>query len=76
VLLVPHHGSGTSSTADFIAAVGAREVIIPVGYRNRYQHPRSDVVDRYAGSRLWRSDADGADSRQVGRRHHCLVVSS
>ena len=60
VLLVPHHGSATSSTAAFIAAVGAREVIIPVGYRNRYRHPRADVVARYAGSRLWRTDVDGA----------------
>ncbi|WP_300451553.1 DNA internalization-related competence protein ComEC/Rec2 [Accumulibacter sp.] len=60
VLLVPHHGSGTSSTPDFVAAVGAQEVIIPVGYRNRFQHPRPDVVARYAGSRLWRSDRDGA----------------
>ena len=60
VLLVPHHGSGTSSTPAFIAAVAARDVIIPVGYRNRYQHPRPDVVARYAGSRVWRSDVDGA----------------
>ncbi len=60
VLLVPHHGSGTSSTPEFIAAVGAREVIIPVGYRNRFQHPRADVVDRYSGSRVWRTDRDGA----------------
>jgi competence protein ComEC len=68
VLLVPHHGSGTSSTPAFIAGVGAREVIIPVGYRNRYQHPRPDVVARYAGSRVWRSDADGAVRVQlVGR---------
>jgi competence protein ComEC len=60
VLLVPHHGSGTSSTPAFIAAVGADEVIIPVGYRNRFQHPRADVVERYAGKRLWRTDRDGA----------------
>jgi competence protein ComEC len=60
VLLVPHHGSGTSSTPAFVTTVAAREVIIPVGYRNRYQHPRPDVVARYAGSRVWRSDADGA----------------
>jgi competence protein ComEC len=57
---VPHHGSGTSSTPAFIAAVGADEVIIPVGYRNRFQHPRADVVERYAGQRLWRTDRDGA----------------
>jgi len=35
-------------------------VIFPVGYRNRFRHPRADVVERYAGSRLWRTDADGA----------------
>jgi len=31
-----------------------------VGYRNRYRHPRPDVVERYAGSRVWRTDRDGA----------------
>jgi competence protein ComEC len=60
VLLVPHHGSRTSSTPEFVAAVGARDVIFPVGYRNRFNHPRADIVERYAGSRLWRSDHDGA----------------
>lgn len=60
VLLVPHHGSRTSSTPEFIAAVGAREAIFPVGYRNRFNHPRPDVVERYGGSRLWRTDRDGA----------------
>ncbi|MCQ1549675.1 MAG: DNA internalization-related competence protein ComEC/Rec2 [Candidatus Accumulibacter phosphatis] len=60
VLLVPHHGSATSSTPDFVAAVGAREAIIPVGYRNRFQHPRPEVVERYSGSRVWRTDRDGA----------------
>lgn len=60
VLLAPHHGSRTSSTPDFVAAVGAREVVFPVGYRNRFNHPRPDIVERYAGSRLWRTDHDGA----------------
>ena len=60
VLLVPHHGSATSSTTAFLAAVAPREAVIPVGYRNRYRHPRPDVVERYAGSRVWRTDRDGA----------------
>jgi competence protein ComEC len=60
VLVAPHHGSRTSSTPEFVAAVGAREVIFPVGYRNRFNHPRPDIVERYAGSRLWRTDRDGA----------------
>jgi competence protein ComEC len=62
VLLVPHHGSRTSSTAPFLVAVGAREAIVPVGYRNRFGHPRADVLARHAavGSRIWRTDQDGA----------------
>jgi len=59
VLLAPHHGSRTSSTPEFIAAVGARDVIFPVGYRNRFGHPKADIVERYAGRRLWRTDRDG-----------------
>jgi competence protein ComEC len=64
VLLVPHHGSGTSSTPDFLAAVDAREAVIPAGYRNRFGHPKPAVVDRLAesGARLWRTDRDGAVS--------------
>ncbi|MHB0991186.1 MAG: DNA internalization-related competence protein ComEC/Rec2 [Burkholderiales bacterium] len=61
LLVAPHHGSATSSTPAFIAAVHPRWTIFPVGYRNRFGHPRSDVVARYraAGSGLWRSDEDG-----------------
>lgn len=62
VLLVPHHGSKTSSTAAFLAAVGAGDAVIPVGYRNRFGHPKADVLERYtaSGSRIWRTDRDGA----------------
>ena len=62
VLIVPHHGSRTSSTAEFIAAVGARQVIYPVGYRNHFQHPRADVVERSrkTGAQMYRTDLDGA----------------
>jgi len=62
VLLVPHHGSRTSSTAPFVAAVGASVAVFTPGYRNRFGHPHPDVVARYraAGARLWRTDVDGA----------------
>jgi competence protein ComEC len=62
VLTVPHHGSRTSSSAEFVEAVGARTAIFPVGYRNRFGHPRDDIVARYraSGARLARTDADGA----------------
>lgn len=62
VLLVPHHGSKTSSTPAFLAAVNAPQAVIPVGYRNPYGHPKAAVVERYAAmsTRLWRTDRDGA----------------
>ena len=62
VMTVPHHGSKTSSTPGFIAAVAPRDVIFPVGYRNRFGHPKEEVVARYleSGARLHRTDVDGA----------------
>ncbi|MDA8257365.1 MAG: DNA internalization-related competence protein ComEC/Rec2 [Betaproteobacteria bacterium] len=76
VMTVPHHGSKTSSTPEFIAAVAARDVVFPVGYRNRFGHPKEEVVARYlqSGARLHRTDADGAvraslDSSGIVFRH-------
>ncbi len=60
VLLVPHHGGRGSSTPEFIAAVGAREAVFSAGYRNAFRHPRPEVLERYADSRHWRTDRDGA----------------
>ncbi|MBI5791857.1 MAG: DNA internalization-related competence protein ComEC/Rec2 [Rhodocyclales bacterium] len=68
VMTAPHHGSRTSSTPDFIAAVGAHDVVFPVGYRNRFGHPKEEVVERYrqSGARLHRTDVDGAVSVTLG----------
>ena len=62
VLLASHHGSRTSSSPEFIAAVGARTVIFPAGYRNRFRHPNAEVLRRHeaTGARLARTDRDGA----------------
>ena len=48
LLLVPHHGSKTSSTAEFLAAVHPQTAVVQTGYRNRYGHPAPVVVRRYA----------------------------
>ncbi|MGQ0653579.1 MAG: DNA internalization-related competence protein ComEC/Rec2 [Betaproteobacteria bacterium] len=62
VLLVPHHGSRSSSTTAFIEAVSPRFAVVPAGYRNRFGHPAKDVVQRYAdaGVEILRTDRDGA----------------
>jgi len=62
VLVVPHHGSRTSSTPAFIAAVAPRFAIVAAGYRNRFGHPRGEVLARYAhaGAARTRTDLQGA----------------
>jgi competence protein ComEC len=47
LLLSPHHGSATSSSAAFIAASAPQVVIHSAAWRSRYGHPRADVVARY-----------------------------
>ena len=47
VLLVPHHGSKTSSSAAFLDAVKPDMAIVQAGYRNRFGHPASPVMERY-----------------------------
>jgi len=48
VLLVPHHGSKTSSSAAFITAVQPPLALISAGWHNRFGHPRPEVLARYA----------------------------
>jgi competence protein ComEC len=47
VLIVPHHGSHTSSGEAFLAAVAPRVAVMQVGYRNRFGHPHPEISDRY-----------------------------
>lgn len=47
LLLVPHHGSRTSSSAAFIEAVAPRLAVVQAGWRNRFGHPVATVVQRY-----------------------------
>jgi competence protein ComEC len=62
ILKVPHHGSATSSTAAFIAAVRPEAAVISDGYLNNFHFPADAVVERYveAGAVLMRTDLDGA----------------
>ena len=47
VLIVPHHGSRTSSGAAFLDAVQPLTAVVQAGYLNRFGHPAPDVVGRY-----------------------------
>ncbi|MFM0500485.1 DNA internalization-related competence protein ComEC/Rec2 [Paraburkholderia caffeinilytica] len=62
VLVVPHHGSKTSSTEPFLDSIDPLIALFQVGYRNRFHHPNAGVFERYKARHieLARSDADGA----------------
>ncbi|HNQ05299.1 MAG TPA: DNA internalization-related competence protein ComEC/Rec2 [Thiobacillaceae bacterium] len=69
VLVVPHHGSKTSSTPAFLAGTQPRLALIPVGHRNRHGHPHAEVLARYRrmGATLLRTDRDGAITVRLGK---------
>jgi competence protein ComEC len=83
VLLVPHHGSKTSSSPAFLDAVNPKLALLQAGYRNRFGHPAAPVMARYAerdiqvidsarcGAAHWRSDQPQAVvcQRELGRRY-------
>ncbi len=52
VLLVPHHGSKTSSSEAFLDTIKPRIALVQAGYRNRFSHPRPDVMARYEERRI------------------------
>jgi competence protein ComEC len=61
VLKSPHHGSGTSSSAQFIETTRPRVVVISCGRANPYGHPVPYVLSRYeaVGADVYRTDRDG-----------------
>jgi competence protein ComEC len=86
VLLVPHHGSKTSSSAAFLDAVQPQLAVVQAGYRNRFGHPAASVIERYSerniklidtahcGALKWSSSAPNVArcQREIAKRywHH------
>ena len=92
LLLVPHHGSKSSSSPPFLEAVRPRTALVQAGYRNRFGHPAPEVALRYqqrgitlvqspqCGAARWTSDAPQAVrcEREATRRywHHRVPEAS
>lgn len=78
ILVVPHHGSRTSSSEAFIDAVAPQFALFPVGYRNRYGHPKADIVERYRQRdiHLLDSASHGAIRFRLGGRGGLRLVDT
>jgi competence protein ComEC len=61
LLKVGHHGSRSSTTPDFFAALAPKDAVVSVGKGNTFGHPRFEVIERIAarGTRLYRTDEFG-----------------
>jgi len=62
LLIAPHHGSKTSSTANFVKRLAPQHVVFSAGYRHQFGHPHHSVEQRYRqiGSKLWNTGEQGA----------------
>ena len=62
IIKIPHHGSKTSSSEEFIARVDPSFAILSVGENNSYNLPNDEVIKRYIdrGTKIFRTDYDGA----------------
>jgi competence protein ComEC len=62
VLVVPHHGSRTSSSKAFLSAVAPEEAVISAGWQNRFKFPHKEVMRRLKseGCRIWCTATTGA----------------
>ena len=68
VVVVPHHGSATSSSPAFVAAVGARFAVVSAGFANRWGFPRPEVRERWeqGGAAVVVTGEAGAVSVELG----------
>ncbi len=64
VLVVPHHGSKTSSSAEFLDAAAPSTAVMQAGYRNRFGHPAATVLSRYAERAVAVARSDGCGAWQ------------
>lgn len=78
VLKASHHGSGSSSSGEFLEVVAPRIVLISAGRKNRYGHPHQETLDRFKdiGSRVYQTLENGAvmistDGYKI--RVHCML---
>ncbi|MBN9229907.1 MAG: DNA internalization-related competence protein ComEC/Rec2 [Legionella sp. 40-6] len=67
-LIVPHHGSKTSSSLPFIHAVKPSYAVASLGFANRFYFPHQSIIDRFqaANIRFLRTDRCGLTRIDLG----------
>ncbi len=67
IVVVPHHGSGTSSSPELVRAVSPGHALFAVGHRNRYGFPIAEIEERWraGGARLLDTASSGAISFRI-----------
>jgi competence protein ComEC len=76
-VIVPHHGSLTSSSEEFVSAVDPRWAVISSGAGNRFKLPRAEVVERYrlVGANVLNTAETGALRFRLDARETRLLSS-
>ena len=59
VLKMAHHGSATSTSLHFLAAVDPQVAVISVGKENPFGHPHDETLERLSGVKVYRTDEQG-----------------
>ncbi|SDI76675.1 DNA internalization-related competence protein ComEC/Rec2 [Billgrantia gudaonensis] len=78
LLVAGHHGSATSSGAQFVQTLSPRHTVFSAGRFNGYGHPADEVVRRFrrSGSCLWSTALDGALTAWLGRGEGSIVSAA
>lgn len=69
LIKVPHHGSKSSSSEEFVSQMRPEIAVMTVGRENQYHHPSDEVLARYEkiGAQICRTDLDGAVTIAVNK---------
>jgi competence protein ComEC len=78
VVKVPHHGAASSFDLPWLRATAPQIAVVSVSRHNPYHHPNPQVLSTYQelGSRLFRTDQDGAITITVSTQSQDLLISA
>lgn len=78
VVVVPHHGSKTSSSIEFLNHIQAAYALFPTGYHNRFKFPHKIVVNRYQrlGSKIYNTATDGTITLKLNARANTIQAET